>query len=90
MVINRDIEECINTAREFGARRIILFGSALTSRETARDIDLIIDGVSEWDSIRLGALMEDRISVPVDIICGDNASAFTDLNRTRGKILYEA
>jgi len=89
MVLDREIAECVLAAPEFGAKKVTLFGSALTSKNTARDIDLIVDGVSGWNAIRMGAAMEERISVTVDIINGDEQTPFAEINRARGKVIYE-
>jgi hypothetical protein len=49
------IQRAIELAREYGATRLILFGSAATRPHQARDLDLACDGVSDWKLYELGA-----------------------------------
>jgi len=89
MIMEVQIQQCVAVAKEYGAKKVVLFGSALYDQEHARDIDLIVNGVSGWDAIRMGADMEDRTGVPVDIVTGDKNGEFIEMNLGRGKVLYE-
>jgi predicted nucleotidyltransferase len=40
------IERAVALAKDYGATRLILFGSAVTAPEQASDLDLACDGVS--------------------------------------------
>ena len=42
------LERAVALAKAYGARRLILFGSALTRPEQARDLDLACDGIAGW------------------------------------------
>lgn len=55
MIDNTYIQRAIHLAKDYGATRLILFGSALESPESARDLDLACDGVSGWKLYELGA-----------------------------------
>lgn len=89
MIAEEQIEQCVEAAKEYGAKKVVLFGSALYDPEHARDIDIIVSGVSGWDVIRMGADMEDRVNVPVDVVSGDEKGDFVEMNLKRGKVLYE-
>jgi predicted nucleotidyltransferase len=67
---NKDclIDRCIAIARQFGARKLILFGSALEGPEEARDIDLACEGVEGWDIFRPGARLEEELGMSVDLV----------------------
>jgi len=44
-VTQEHINKAVELAKEYGATRLILFGSALSDPQNARDLDLAIDGV---------------------------------------------
>jgi predicted nucleotidyltransferase len=74
-------------AKSYGATRLILFGSAHDSPDTARDIDLACDGVSGWKLYELAARLEEVISVPLDLVPLSPPSRFTKLIERRGRRL---
>jgi len=85
-----DIQRSAEIAREFGATRLILFGSAAESPETARDLDLACDGVEGWDLFRLGARLEEELGLPVDLVPLREGDRFCDYITQRGQVIYEA
>lgn len=86
---DRLIERCVATAQEFGVRRLILFGSALDSPETARDVDLGCEGVEGWDVFRLGARLEEELGVNVDLVPLSPDDRFSRYVARRGRVIYE-
>jgi predicted nucleotidyltransferase len=74
-------------AKNYGATRLILFGSALDSSDTARDIDLACDGVSGWKLYELAARLEEEINVPLDLIPLTPPNRFTQMIERRGRRL---
>jgi len=84
-----DIDTAIATARQFGARRLILFGSAVESPQTARDLDLACEGVEGWDIFRLGARLEEALGIPVDLVALDPEDPFSQHIASRGRVIYE-
>lgn len=63
--------------REYGATRLVLFGSAVDDPEHAEDLDLAIDGVPGWTIWELAGRIERAVDVPVDVVPLD-PSPFTD------------
>lgn len=59
-ITERHLSQAIKIAREYGAKRRLLFGSALANAETAGDLDLAVEGVPGWDIFRMAAEMEER------------------------------
>jgi predicted nucleotidyltransferase len=78
------IETVKRLAREYGATRLVVFGSAADDPETARDLDVAIDGVPGWDIWELGGRIEREVDIPVDVIPLD-PSPFTDRIQETGK-----
>ena len=83
------IESCVTIARKFGAKKLILFGSAVESPETACDLDIACDGVEGWKLFELGANMEEDIGIPVDIVPLKPATRFIRHIIKKGRLLYE-
>ncbi len=85
----KQIDKAVEAAREFGARRLILFGSAAESPQSARDLDLVCEGVEGWDVLRLGARLEEELLMPVDLVPFDPDDPFCRYVAARGRVLYE-
>ncbi len=81
------IDKIVQLARIYGATRLILFGSALETPQTARDFDIACDGVPGWKLFELAAKIEDELEIPSDIIPLTPANRFTRNIEKKGKIL---
>ena len=81
------IERAVALARDYGATRLILFGSAATDPEQARDLDLACDGVSGWRFYELGARLEEELRVSLDLVPLSPQTRFTRLIEQRGRVL---
>lgn len=84
------IDRAIALAKEYGARRLILFGSALESLERAGDLDIACDGIAGWKLYEFGARLDDELRIPVDVIALTPPTRFTRYIERKGKVLYEA
>ena len=88
MAIHGDkIDRAIELAKSYGATRLILFGSALTRPEQARDLDLACDGVAGWKLYELGARLEEELQVPLDLVPLTPPTRFTRQIEQRGRVL---
>lgn len=83
----RQIDRAVALAKDFGVTRLILFGSAATNPLQARDLDLACDGVHGWKLYELGALLEEELQVPLDLIPLTPPTRFTSMIERRGKVL---
>jgi predicted nucleotidyltransferase len=81
------LDNAVQTAREYGATELILFGSALDASLNPRDIDLACRGVDGWDLYGFGAALEERLRMPVDLVPLDEPNEFTRLIEARGRKL---
>jgi uncharacterized protein len=88
-VAREQIERCVDVARQFGVQRLILFGSAAESPDTARDIDLACEGVEGWRFFELGARLEEETRADVDLIPLDADDEFSQYILDTGRVLYE-
>lgn len=82
-----EINRIVTVAKSYGATRLILFGSALESPSTARDLDLACDGVPGWKLFELGALLEEELHRPLDLVPLSPPTRFTRLIEARGRAL---
>jgi len=62
------IEKSVLLVKEYGAKRLILFGSTLENPDEARDIDLACDGTEGWRLFEFGVRLEEELNISVDII----------------------
>lgn len=74
-------------AREYGATRLILFGSALENPESSRDLDLACDGVPGWQLYELAARLEHELKIPLDLIPLQPPTRFTRHIERQGRSL---
>ena len=81
------LDRAIEIAETFGATRLILFGSAATNPEQAKDIDLACDGVAGWKIFELGARLEEELKMPLDLIPLSPPNRFTRIIERRGRML---
>jgi uncharacterized protein len=85
--IDLKLKRVIELAKEYGATRLILFGSAADDLSTARDIDLACDGVTGWAFYELGARLEEELQKPLDLVPLTPPNRFTQSIEQRGKVL---
>ena len=62
------IDRCAEIARGFGVKRLILFGTAAESSETAADVDFACEGLHGWNLYRFGARLEEELRKHVDVV----------------------
>ena len=81
------LAKAIRVAREFGARRLLLFGSALENPASARDLDLACAGVPGWKLFELSSALEETLGIPLDLVPLDPPTPFTRLIEKRARVL---
>lgn len=81
------LDVAVETACEYGATELILFGGALDPNAEPRDIDFARRGVRGWGIFGLGAELGEKLHVPVDLVPLDSPTRFGRYIETRGKRL---
>lgn len=81
------LSRAVSVARQFGATRLLLFGSALENPAAARDLDLACAGVPGWRFFELSAALEQLLDVPLDLVPLDEPSPFTRQIEKRARVL---
>lgn len=80
-------DKIASLAKEYGATKLVLFGSAQESPDSARDIDLACDGIAGWKLYELAARLEDELNVPLDLVPLTPPTRFTLLIERNGRRL---
>jgi len=81
------LDKITSLAKDYGATRLILFGSANENPDTARDVDLACDGVLGWKLYELAAKLEDEIHLPLDLVPLTPPNRFTEMIVRKGRRL---
>jgi predicted nucleotidyltransferase len=84
MINDKDRETILAIARKYKVPKVMLFGSSLTEYETARDIDLAIEGIADTDYFAFYGELMCALSKPVDIIDLSKESRFVDMVKQEG------
>ena len=89
-VTQAQIDEAVSLAKEYGATRVVLFGSAVDHPEEARDLDIAVDGIEGWGIYGYGDKLERRIRIPVDVVPLTPVTKLVRRILARGMILHQA
>ena len=81
------LKNVVRVAQQFGATRLLLFGSAWENPAQARDLDLACAGVPGWRLFELSAALEESLGVPLDLVPLDPPTPFTRLIEKRARVL---
>ncbi|MCW5560116.1 MAG: DNA polymerase III subunit beta [Verrucomicrobiae bacterium] len=81
------LSKAVLVARRFGARRLLLFGSALENPAAAHDLDLACAGVPGWKLFELASALEETLGIPLDLVALDPPTPFTRLIEKRARVL---
>lgn len=87
--MRQQLDEVVRVLREMGARRVLLFGSAATQPESARDVDVAVEGVPLPRLLEADARVHDILRVPTDLVSREESPGFFDLVSRSAKVLYE-
>ena len=89
-IFETELKKIVEISKEYGAEKIILFGSCLKNIKSANDIDIAVAGVKPRDFFyyygKVSMTVDDRIDiVDLDEIKGHLYNRILD----KGKVLYE-
>jgi len=88
-VTQSDIDRAVAIVARHGATRVLLFGRAAESGETARDLDLACEGIEPSEFLRVLGDLLDNLPVLVDLVDLSDENPLTSYIRKRGKVIYE-
>jgi len=88
MIADRDRRIIEEMAVKYHAKRVILFGSCLSSQGESRDIDIAVEGIAEEDFFTFYGDLLCALSKPVDVVDLSAKSRFGELIRQEGLPIY--
>ena len=88
-ITKKNIEATIKLAKKYGAKRLLLFGSALYDPDNANDLDLGVQGIEGMKFFEFGAILETIINAQVDIVDLNDNNRFVNYITAHGKVIYD-
>ena len=88
MITDSDKKIIEELARKYQAKRVLLFGSSLSSTQEYRDIDIAVEGIEGKDFYTFYGELLCALSKPVDIIDLSQQTRFVELILREGTPLY--
>ncbi len=86
-VSQEQIDIIVSVAKAYGATRVILSGSSVSSPQKAKDIDIACDGVQGWKLYEFASQLEEKLHTTLDIVSLTPPTRFFRRIQTQGKIL---
>jgi len=89
-IFETELKQIVDISKEFGADKVILFGSCLEDIELARDIDIAISGIKPREFFKYYGKVSMAVKDEVDIIdLKDVREHLYKRILSKGKVLYE-
>ena len=89
-ITNDEIERGVKILRDLGARRVLLFGSAMTSPATARDVDFACEGIQPECFFRALDTLIASLGRDVDLVDLTRNDRRARFIRAHAKVMYES
>ncbi|MCJ7578426.1 MAG: nucleotidyltransferase domain-containing protein [candidate division Zixibacteria bacterium] len=88
--LEKELAKIVDISREFGARKVLLFGSCLSDMKSARDIDIAVSGIKPRDFFKFYGKVSMFVDDEVDLIDLDDIREHLR-NRifSKGKLIYK-
>lgn len=87
-VTQATLDYIVKRAKDFGAKKVILFGSALNDPEHAHDLDIACD-IEGWNIFLFAGLIEEELKMLIDVIPLTPSNPFVEHISKRGRVLYD-
>lgn len=88
-VFEKEIAKIVEISKEYGALKVILFGSCLEDLNLARDIDIAVKGIKASDFFSYYGKVSMEVKDPVDIVDLDDLREHLYKRiLSKGRVLY--
>jgi uncharacterized protein len=87
-ITQQHLDTIVVWAKYYGARKVILFGSALETPDDAHDIDLACD-IPGLGMFAFAGKIEEELHAPIDVVPLLPRNHFIESVELHGKVLYE-
>ena len=89
-IFEKELNIIINLSKEFGAKKVLLFGSCLDNIESAYDIDIAVSGIKPSEFFKYYGKVSMVVKDEVDIIdLNDVRKHLYKRILSKGKVTYE-
>lgn len=89
-IFEDELAKIIETSKEFGVKKILLFGSCLEDIESAQDIDIAVSGIEPKEFFKYYGKVSMVVKNEVDIVDLDDVREHLYKRiLSKGKVLYE-
>jgi uncharacterized protein len=88
MISDSERQTIVKMATKYHAKRVLLFGSALSPDKESSDIDIGVEGIEDKDFFTFYGELMCALSKPVDVIDLSITSRFSELVNLEGMPLY--
>jgi len=88
--LERAIKKIARISKEFGAKKVLLFGSCLEDIELARDIDIAVSGIEPREFFKYYGKVSMAVEDEVDIVDLDDIREHLYKRvLSKGQVIYE-
>jgi predicted nucleotidyltransferase len=88
-VLERELAKVVSLSKEFGAEKVLLFGSCLEDVESAHDIDVAVKGVKPEKFFEMYGRILGEVDSEVDLIpLEDTREHFAKRILEKGRLIY--
>ena len=89
-IFKTELEKIIAISKEFGAEKVLLFGSCLEDIESAQDIDIAVSGIKPREFFKYYGKVSMTVDDEVDIIdLDDIREHLCKRILSKGRVIYE-
>ncbi|MFQ5687206.1 MAG: nucleotidyltransferase family protein [Candidatus Scalindua sp.] len=88
-VLERELAKVVSLSKEFGAEKVLLFGSCLEDVESAQDIDIAVKGVKPEKFFEMYGRILSMVDSEIDLIpLEDTREHFAKRILEKGRMVY--
>jgi predicted nucleotidyltransferase len=89
-ILERELEKIASISKEFGAKKVLLFGSCLEDVESARDIDIAVSGIEPREFFKYYGKVSMALDGELDIVDLDDIREHLHKRvLSNGQVVYE-
>lgn len=89
-ILERELKKIASISTEFGAKKVLLFGSCLEDIESAQDIDIAVSGIKPREFFKYYGKVSMAVEDEVDIIDLDDIREHLYKRvLSKGQVVYE-
>ncbi len=89
-IFKRELDKIVDISKEFGAKKVFLFGSCVEDIKSVHDIDIAVSGIKPGEFFKYYGKVSMEVEDEVDIVDLDEVREHLYKRiLSKGKILYE-